>query len=149
MKLASALSTDAVFPRLRGTTKKQVLKELSGYAETLTNVDAAEIFSVLMEREQAGVTAVGEGAAIPQARLETLEKTCILAATLDRPVEFGAIDGLPVDILVVLLTQANANTEHVKAVAAISHLLRDKQVCQAIRAAETPEDLYGVLTHVR
>jgi PTS system nitrogen regulatory IIA component len=147
MKLASVLTTDAVFPRLSATSKKQALKFLSEQAATLTGVDAGEIFSVVMEREQASVTVVGGGAALPQARIETLTKICILATTLARPVEFGAQDGQPVDIIVLLLTPATANTEHVKAVAAISRLLRDTTLTHAMRAAETPEDLHGVLTH--
>jgi nitrogen PTS system EIIA component len=147
MNLASVLTVDAAFPQLRSVTKKQALKELAARAEKLSGADAGEIFSVLMEREQAGVTAVGEGVAVPRGRLDNLTKTYILAATLSTPIEFGAPDGRPVDILVLLLSPTSANTEHVKAMAAISRLLRDERSRQAIRAAKTPEDLYGVLTH--
>lgn len=147
--LASILSPDAAFPQLSDTTKKQALKTLAAHAERLTGLDAAHIFSVLMEREQAGCTGVGEGIGIPHGRFEGLDRIHALAATLARPIEFGAADGLPVDILFVLLTPASANTEHLKAMATISRLLRDEHIRRALRAAKVPEDLHGILTYPR
>jgi PTS system nitrogen regulatory IIA component len=147
MKLASVLSEQSVFPKLACATKKQALKELAEQAEYLTGEDAGTIFSVLMEREHASATAVGDGVAIPHGRLERLPMTFALAATLEKPIEFGAADGLPVDIIVMLLSPLDGNTEHLKAMATVSRLLRDDQLCQALRAAQTPEALYGVLTH--
>ena len=147
--LSTLLLPDAVFPRLADASKKQILKTLATQAETLTGLEAGEIFSVLMEREHAGCTGMGEGIAIPHGRFEELDKIYALAATLARPIEFGAADGLPVDIVFMLLTPIAANTEHLKAMATVSRLLRDRQLSQALRAAKTPEDMYGILTYER
>lgn len=149
MKPQVLFSSEAVFSQLPCMTKKQALKDLAAQAEPLTDIDAGEIFSVLMEREHAGVTAVGNGAAIPQARLPELKKICTLAATLKRPVEYGANDGKPVDILFLLLVPETGSADYLKAIATLTRISRNEPFCRAIRAAKTPEDLYDVLTHER
>jgi PTS system nitrogen regulatory IIA component len=140
-------SPDTVFAQLACVTKKQTLKELAGYAEERTGLDAGEVFSTLMEREQAVASALGRGAAIPQARFDGINKLHVLAATLAYPVEYGAVDGQPVDIVFMLLIPPSSHTEHLKAVATLTRMMRNAQLCRAIRAAKTPEDLYGVLTY--
>lgn len=146
MKLHSILSPEAVFPHLECASKKQALKALSEHAEALTGVDAGEIFDVLMEREHKSGTGVGDGAAVPHGRFEALTKTCMLFATLKRPIEFGAFDGKPVDILFTLLVPTSAHMEHVKGMALATRLLRDKKLCQALRVANDADTLYAILT---
>lgn len=146
MHLSAILSSNAVLPRLDCSTKKQALKLISEHAERITGLEADDIFDVLMEREHKSGTGVGDGAAIPHGRFERLKKTCALVATLKRPVEFGAFDGKPVDILFTLLAPSSSPTEHVKGMALASRLLRDKKFCQAMRVATDAAVLYSLLT---
>ncbi len=146
MKLPVILSTKAILPWLDCPTKKNALRLLSAHAEPLTGLDADTIFDVLMQREQAVCTGVGGGAAIPQGRFENLTKTFALFATLEHPVEFGAADGEPVDLIFVLLSPVTANTEHLKSIALASRLLRNKELCQALRLIKDAGALYALLT---
>lgn len=146
MNLSSILSPEAVLPRLDASSKKQALRIMAAQAEALTGLDADEIFDVLMEREHKSGTGVGSGAAIPQGRFEGLSRPYALFATLTRPVEFGAPDGQPVDLIFLLLIGGVAGTEHVKSMAVASRLLRDKKLCAAMRIATDAGALHALLT---
>lgn len=146
MQLASILSKEAVLPRLGSATKKQALKAIAAQAESITGLEAADVFDGLMDREHASCTGVGGGVAIPQARFEGLKKTCAVFATLSHAVEFGAADGKPVDLLFALLVPKSAPTDQVKSMALASKLLRDKKLCQALRLTSDAAAMHALLT---
>lgn len=149
MNLTTLLSPDAVFARLDAGSKKQALKMLADEGERLTGIGAGEIFSTLMEREQMTVGALGGGVAIPHARFDRLMRLCGVFTTLARPVEYGAPDGQPVDIVFMLLIPSSPGPEPLKAIAAISRLLRDKTICERLRAAENAADLHALIAGAR
>ena len=145
MNFASILSPEAIVPHLDVFTKKQALKNLSALAAKQTGLDAREIFSVLMEREENGGTGMGGGVCIPHGRFAHLEKPYAMFAKLDEPIEFGAPDGKPVNMIFLLLTPSSANTEHLKALAIISKLLRDKHLCENLRSTDNAVILHDLL----
>lgn len=145
MQLSLLLSPDAVFARLEATSKKQALRLLSVHASESTGCAEKEIFQVLMEREQHGSTGMGGGVSIPHGRLERLGNAHALIATLAKPVEFGAVDERPVDIICLLLTPAGNNTLHMKALALMSKLLRDKALCAELRSLTDTAAMYRLL----
>lgn len=149
MHIASILTVNAVFPRLQVRDKKQVLKFLAAEAAERCHITEKEIFTVLSEREQAGCTGMGNGVCIPHGRFEHLDKPYAFFASLERPIEFGSADGRQVDIVFLLLTPVSANTEHIKALATASRLLRNKDVCKQLRDATTSSQLYSILTTER
>ncbi len=129
--------------------KKQVLKLMSNVASHITHLGEREIFSTLQEREQIGCTGMGNGVCIPHGRFDNLKEVHALFAQLERPVEFNAADGRPVDLVFMLLTPTWANTEHLKAIATISRLLRDKVMCEALRKARDANTLHMLLIKER
>lgn len=145
MKLASILPKEAVFARIDARDKKQVLKALAAPAGEMTGLSEREIYSVLMERENAGCTGMGNGVCIPHGRFEKLSRLHAFFARLDHAVDFGSADGRPVDLVFVLLTPPSSNTEHIKALSLISKLLRSKDICKALREADSPEALHALL----
>jgi PTS system nitrogen regulatory IIA component len=66
-------------------------------------------------------------------------------ARLDRPVPFDAIDDQPVDLLFLLLAPESAGADHLKALARVSRLLRDRTVCEKLRGTDNPDALYALL----
>ena len=146
MNLSTILQPEAVLPRISARDKKQVLKQLAAQASELTGLSEKEIYSVLKEREQLGCTGMGAGVCIPHGRFEKLEGLHAVFATVERPVEFGAADGNPVDIVFLLLTPLSANTEHLKALATVSRLLRDKALIEQVRGLTSAEEIYSLLT---
>ena len=149
MHIASILPPDAVVADLPSRDKKQALKALAAQASRLTDLSEREIFSVLMEREHIGCTGMGNGVCIPHGRFASLKSLQAVFATVERPIEFGAADGRPVDLIFLLLSPTSANTDHIKALATISRLLRDKQLCESLRKAHDAKTLHTLLTSER
>ena len=149
MEIADLLTVDGILPDLRATSKKQALQELAHRAAAITGVHERTIFDVLMERERLGTTGVGSGIAIPHGKLPTLKRLYGLFARLDRPIDFQAIDERPVDLVFLLLAPESAGADHLKALARVSRLLRDKAVCEKLRGTEDAEALYALLTESR
>ncbi len=149
MDITDILTPDAVVPALRATSKKQALQDLARRAEALTGIDERAIFDVLMERERLGTTGVGNGIAIPHGKLPTLTRLHGLFARLEKPIDFQAIDDQPVDLIFLLLAPETAGADHLKALARVSRLLRDKATCEKLRGTDEGEALYALLTESR
>jgi PTS system nitrogen regulatory IIA component len=103
------------------------------------------VFEVLLERERLGTTGVGGGIAIPHGRLPGLTHMFGLFARLERPVDFEAIDERPVDLIFLLLAPSAAGADHLKALARVSRLLRDRSLVEKLRATESADALYALL----
>jgi PTS system nitrogen regulatory IIA component len=146
MEIADLLTPAGVIANLRAANKRQVLLELARRAAALTGRHERAIFEVLLERERLGTTGIGGGTAIPHGRLPDLPRLYGLFARLERPTEFEAIDDQPVDLIFLLLTPATAGADHLKALARISRLLRDKAICDKLRGTDRADALYALLT---
>ncbi len=147
MDITDILTPDAVVPALRATSKKQALQELARRAEALTGVDERAIFDVLMERERLGTTGVGGGIAIPHGRLPKLDRIYGLFARLEQPIDFESIDEQPVDLIFMLLAPEAAGADHLKALARVSRMLRDRATTEKLRGSDNAEALYALLTN--
>jgi len=145
MEIERLLSPDAVIASLKATSKKQALQELAKHAAGLTGLAERRIFDVLLERERLGSTGVGHGVAIPHARMAELDRLFGLFARLEAPIDFDAVDEQPVDLIFLLLAPESAGADHLKALARISRLLRDKASCAKLRGADNADALYAVL----
>lgn len=145
MEMIDLISPKHVVARLKATSKKQVLQELARRAGELVELDERRIFDVLLERERLGSTGVGGGIAIPHGKIN-VPKIFGLFAKLDQPVDFDAIDEQPVDLVFLLLAPEGAGADHLKALARVSRLLRDRSICEKLRGAERSEALYALLT---
>jgi PTS IIA-like nitrogen-regulatory protein PtsN len=145
MEIADLLKPEQVIARLRATSKKQALQELARRAAELTGHQEREIFSTLMKRERLGTTGVGNGIAIPHGKLGELESMFGIFARLDHPIDFEAIDDRPVDLIFLLLAPEEAGADHLKALARVSRLLRDKRACEKLRGTDNAEALYALL----
>jgi nitrogen PTS system EIIA component len=146
MEIFQLLSPDGVVANLKANSKKQALQELSARAARITGQHERVIFDTLLERERLGTTGVGNGIAIPHGRLPGLDKLYGLFARVERPVDFDSIDEMPVDLIFLLLAPESAGADHLKALARVSRLLRDKSVCEKLRGAESADALYALLT---
>ena len=150
MDISDLINPDAVVANLRVGNKKQALQELARRAAELVVpkglIGEREIFEVLLERERLGTTGVGGGIAIPHGKLPRLDGLYGLFAKLDRPIDFEAIDEQPVDLIFVLLAPEAAGADHLKALARVSRLLRDRAICEKLRGSDSPDALYAVLT---
>jgi nitrogen PTS system EIIA component len=145
MEIADLITPSRVVAQLRATNKKQALQELAKRAAVMTGIQDRAIYDVLIERERLGSTGIGMGIGIPHGRLSGLDKLCGIFARLDRPVPFDAIDDQPVDLIFLLLAPEGAGADHLKALARVSRLLRDRTVCEKLRGTDNADALYALL----
>lgn len=127
--------------------KRAILEHLSQTFAASWNLDAAEVLEHLEERERLGSTGFGRGVAIPHARLPGVTRPVAALLKLRHPADFAAADGMPVDIVIGLLSPENSGATHLHALAAISRLMRDERVHEAMSDAPDAEALYGLLTN--
>ena len=145
MDIAELISPKGILPSLRVSSKKQALQELSKRAAELTGQPERGIFEVLIQRERLGTTGVGQGIAIPHGKLPSLDRLYALFARLETPIDFDAIDEQPVDLICLLLAPETAGADHLKALAQVSRLLRNKAICEKIRGSDSPDAIYALL----
>src|SRR5205814_8656466 len=103
------------------------------------------IFESLWQRERLGSTGIGEGIAIPHGKLPGLDHLFGLVARLERPIDFEALDGQPVDIIFLLLAPEGAGADHLKALARVARALREPEVARKLRNSHDADALYAVL----
>jgi PTS system nitrogen regulatory IIA component len=146
MPLTDLVAANAVMPALKVNGKKQAIQEIAAKAAQLTGQNERVVFETLMQREKLGSTGIGHGIAIPHGKLPKLERLFGLFARLDRPIDFDALDGQPVDLIFLLLAPEGAGADHLKALARIARLLRDPEIARKLRDSRDAEALYAVLT---
>ena len=146
VEIGDLLTPQRVIPQLRAASKKQALQELARRAAALTGIHERSIYEVLMERERLGTTGIGMGIGIPHGKLAGLAALCGMFARLERPIPYDAIDDQPVDLIFLLLAPDNAGADHLKALALVSRLLRDRSMCEKLRGTDTADALYALLT---
>jgi PTS system nitrogen regulatory IIA component len=148
MPLLDFLDPRAVLPALRVNGKKQALQELASQAARLTGLTDSAIYEALLQRERLGSTGIGEGIAIPHGKLPSLNRIFGLVARLDKPVDFEALDGQPVDVLFLLLAPEGAGADHLKALARVARVLREPGLIERVRATRDATALYAIMTEL-
>lgn len=138
------LPQDAVFHELGAGSKKALFQSVAGLAGKLYALDQRLIADRLGERERLGSTGFGGGVAIPHGKIEGLDRVVGLFAKLAEPIEFSAIDGLPVDLVFLLLSPPDAGVDHLKALARVSRRLRDRAFVAKLRGAGSADALYAL-----
>ena len=146
MKIADILDAHGVLPQLKATNKKQVLQDIAGQLASFVAVDKRIIFEALFTREKLGSTGLGQGIAIPHGRIAGLTKVAGLFVKLATPIDYDAVDGKPVDLVFALLSPEHAGADHLTALAKISRIMRSPAAVSKLRATNTVEGLYAVLT---
>jgi len=131
-----------------GDTKASILGRLAGIFSDVYGLDGETVLKRMLEREALGSTGFGRRIAIPHARLPGLNRPVAVFIRLDSPVEFDSADGQPVDIVFGLLSPEGAGATHLHALAAISRMMRDERMHEALIEAPGAEALYSLLSNV-
>jgi len=142
--LSDLLSAQGVQAALVVPNKKALFQQLAGVAAKLVDTDSRVIVDRLMERERLSSTGFGSGVAIPHGKIEGLDRVVGLFARLANPIDFAAIDDLPVDLVFLLLSPVDAGVEHLKALARVSRRMRDKGFVAKLRGAGSNDALYAL-----
>ena len=145
MQLSEFLDFDAIKTGLPGGSKRALLQQLANLAGQRLGLDSAAILASLTERERLGSTGFGHGFAIPHGKIEGLNRIYGLFVRLGDPVDYKALDGLPVDLVFLLLSPPESGAEHLKALATISRVARSAMTLDKMRGARSRDALAAVL----
>jgi PTS system nitrogen regulatory IIA component len=146
MDIGQLLKRDAVAVRVSANSKRQALGALAEVAARSLGLPEDAILDALLEREQQGSTGVGQGVAVPHAKLEGLDRMVGVFVKLETPVAFEAVDDRPVDLLFALLAPRDAGVEHLRSLAKVSRLLRQSELREQLRQARTADAVYALLS---
>lgn len=136
---SSIVGDGSILLGLHAASKEALMRALSDVAGQATGISATTILERVREREALGSTGFGQGAAIPHARIAGLQAVMAVVARLAKGVDYGALDGEPVDVAVLLLSPEGAGADHLKALARVSRGLRDPASLARFRdAADLP-----------
>ena len=146
--LGDLLAPEAVLADVAANNKRTLFAALGAASAKVWSLDEAVVAAALSAREKLGTTGFGGGVAVPHARIDGLEAVRGVFARVARPIEFDAVDALPVDLVFMLLSPPQAGADHLKALARVSRRLRDRGFAEKLRGAGSPDALYALLTAV-
>jgi nitrogen PTS system EIIA component len=149
MDLSKLLIPSAVKVLGQLTSKKRLFQELGEVAASAYGLNAAVIIDGLQERESLGPTGVGNGIALPHARLEYLDRITGVFIRLEKPLDYESVDRQPVDLIFGLFAPKDSGVDHLKALALVSRTMRDPGICAKLRANSDSAKLYAILTEAR
>lgn len=147
MKISDILPLSNILIDVKVNSKRQLLQELAEVAADSVKADARMVTDSVWERENLGSTGYGGGTAFPHARIDGIEKVTAVFARLAEPTEFDAVDGKPVDLVFLLISPENSGADHLTALAALSRLLKDQDVCEKLRQARSKEEVFAILNN--
>ena len=135
-----------VFPRLAGTDRASVLRELAGLvAEAGVVRDGVELYERLQERERLGSTGIGSGVAVPHCKVKGLDEVVMALGVASHGIDFEAADGLPVRLFFVLLSPHKQPAAHLRSLAAISRWVQHAGRLEKLLACHDPEEILATL----
>jgi PTS system nitrogen regulatory IIA component len=143
--LSDLISVDAIDANLSAMNKKALFQQLASAAARLTGLPAKKLLACLNERERLGSTGFGGGVAIPHGKIEGLPGVTGFFARLNTPIDFNAIDNLPVDLVFLLLSPPDSGADHLKALARVSRALRDRSTIAKLRGARSKDAIFALL----
>jgi PTS system nitrogen regulatory IIA component len=146
MNIKDFLSPGDVITDLRAADKMAVLQELARRASAVLELPSETISAEILKRERLGSTGVGDGIAIPHARVPGLQRPFGMLARLKPSVNFEAVDNQPVDLVFLLLAPASSQTGQLNVLACVARRLRDAGTLEGLRDARDNEELYRSMT---
>jgi nitrogen PTS system EIIA component len=145
MKISDFLAPTDVIIDVRASEKAEILQNLASRIAAPLELPPATLASALLRREALGSTGTGNGVAIPHTRLPDLQRAYGLFGRLGKAIDFDSIDGMPVDLIFVLLLPNLTNGEQLSALACVARKLRDAQTLANLRSAKSGSQLYAAV----
>ncbi len=142
--LSDLLVEAAILPRIGAASRRNAIQIVTEALAGPLGVDARAAFEAVLLRERLSGTGMGEGVAIPHARVAGLKRPAAAFARLDPAIDFDALDGRPCDLVFLLLAPAERGGDHLKALARLSRFIKRPQVREKLRGARGLEELRAI-----
>ena len=147
MKVYSLLTQDMVIPELESTTRDDVLKEMGAFLKKRNKIAKdKDLYEKLLQREELGSTAIGDGVAIPHCKMKGVKNPVVMLAISKKGLDFHSLDEKPSYIFFLVVSSPDNPSVNLQILAAIAHLVRKaKRVIRKIQEAEDISKILEVL----
>jgi nitrogen PTS system EIIA component len=145
MKVQDFLVPENIVVGVSAGSKEQLLRQLSELVGKRVSAPAAALTKALLDREGLGSTGIGQGVAMPHAAVREIETATCIVARLAKPIDFEAVDDVPVDLVILLLTPTTTRNDALNILSCMARRFRDEECLRRIRSAHTAEEIYTVL----
>ena len=145
MTISALLSPQRIFLDTEISSKKKLLELIATTVAEETESSQSCIFNGLLDRERLGSTGLGQGFAVPHARLSNLNKTLGCFFRLKNAVNFEAPDNLPVDLVFTIIVPEEATEEHLMILSSLASIFSKSDVCDAIRNAQSSDEITRII----
>ena len=147
MKVSELISEDLIIDELKGGSKVDVLREFSDLLYQKGKVSDREgLIKVLIARESLGSTGIGDGVAIPHGKLKGLKELVLAFGRSTPGVDFDSLDGAVAHLFFLLLAPEDAPGEHLKALARISRIMKNKGLRDVLMKSMDKEEIKRAIT---
>lgn len=145
MTISALLSPQSIFIDTEITSKKKLLQLIANIVADRTQLPESVIYNSLLNRERLGSTGLGNGFAVPHARLENLDQTLGFFFRLNEPVNFESPDNIPVDLVFTIVIPEEATEEHLIILSSLAGIFSRPEICEAIRAAASRDEIGKII----
>ncbi len=149
MKITEFLCKEALTNDLKATTKMEAIQEMVGLLVDTGGIDKKhknKVVDVLMAREALGSTAIGQGIAIPHGKSDSTDQLVAALAISKKGINFDSLDGEPAHIFFLLVAPIDSAGPHLKALARVSRLLKDKFFRESLKNTKTPKEMLELIS---
>jgi len=146
MRITDMLRQDFLSLSLQAQDKEEVLSELCSLLSSKINFDHDAMVKVLIEREKLGTAGIGDGIAIPHGKLKDLEDTYVAFSRSQKGIPFDSMDGKPVHLFFLLLAPEKSTGQHLKTLAKLARMFKDKNFRTCLMDAQTSNELYRIIS---
>jgi len=148
MNISDILTHGRIVYSADASSKKRALELLcTRLADHQENITSSDVFDSLLSRERLSSTGLGKGVALPHGRLKSIDRTLCAFIQLRDGIDFDSNDQQPVDLLCALVVPEKSTDEHLRVLAMLAEMFRDKVLCELLRKSSSSEELYMHLTH--
>lgn len=146
MRLTDILQPDCVKVPLQADGKEPAIHELVELLYQAGGIaDRDKLATAVWQREMTRTTGIGHGIAIPHGKADGVDRLRMAIGRLEKPLDFGAIDGKPVSLVLLLVSPADQTGPHIQALAKISRMLTNELFRQSLKEAESADQLYQMI----
>jgi len=145
MTVSALLSPQTIFIDTDISSKKKLLQLIANIVADRTQLSESSIYNNLLNRERLGSTGLGQGFAVPHARLNDLDKTMACFFRLKEAVNFEAPDNRPVDLIFTIIIPEEATEEHLLILSSLARIFSREEICDAIRNAANKDEIAQII----
>lgn len=146
MNLLDILKPDCVRAPLVASDKRGCMNELVDMLAASGGISDAQVLKdAVWTREQTRTTGIGHGVAIPHGRCAGVAGIVMAVGKPPEPIEFGAIDGKPVRLIILLASAPDRNSDHIQALARVSRLMMSADLRERLYSATSSDELFALI----